>query len=103
MKMTGLRAMTVEAMEEAAQAGEAFRRALLVLGAALIVAAMMAASAMPAMAKVTSEKPCQNGGGPPAVSEGLGKNGSSSVFHGSDGACVAHFGKNTGKRTGGGC
>ncbi len=102
--MTGLRTMTVEAMEAATQAGGALvRRALLILAAALIVAAMMAASAMPATAKVFPDKPGQNGGGPPIASSGPAKNSSSAVNHDSDGACVTHSGKNAGKQTGGGC
>ena len=76
------------------------RRAILLLAVAALVAAMVAVSAMPAMAKVIPEKPGQNGGGPPGFSGGPGKNVSSEVVHEPDGACVVHFG---GRRTGGAC
>ena len=81
------------------------RRAILLLAVAAVMAAMMAVSAMPATAKVFSPTPPgQNGGGPPQITGGPSKNGSSTVDHGPEGSCVTHYGKNLSKPpTGGGC
>ena len=78
----------------------------MVLMVAALMAAMMAVSAMPAMAKNSYQLDQDSPPGPPAFSGGPGKNGSSEVFHDPEGSCVAHFGKdgrNKGKFTGGGC
>jgi hypothetical protein len=84
------------------EAGSALRRMILVLLVAALMAAAMAVSAMPAMAKA-SPNPSETGGGPPVFTGGLGlDNPSSEVFHGRGGACVQHFG-NSNKETGGSC
>ncbi len=83
------------------------RRLILVLLVAALMAVMMAASALPAMAKVSQEKPGQNGGGPPDRSGGLGLPNPSSIveheFGPSEQTCVKHFGKNFPKENGPGC
>jgi hypothetical protein len=85
--------------------GSALRRMILVLGAAVLMAAMMAVSAMPAMADVGPEKPGKNGGGPPSFT-GNNRDGNSGsiVLHDTPGTkpvCVAH--DNGREDTGGGC
>jgi Spy/CpxP family protein refolding chaperone len=89
--------------EEIVAGGSMLRRIVLALTVATLMAAMLAASAMPAMAKA-SPNPSETGGGPPLFTGGLElDNPSSEVFHGRGGACVKHFGKNAGKETGGSC
>jgi hypothetical protein len=83
--------------------GGALRSTILLLAVAALMVAVMAANAMPAMAKA-SPKPNETGGGPPLFTGGLElDNPSSEVFYGNGGACVKHFGKNAGKETGGRC
>ena len=82
--------------------GRALRRMILVLAVAALIAAVMAASAMPAMAKNSGpQKP-----GPPIFSGGPATNDSASVDHIGGGACVGHSGNaffKAGPSTGGGC
>jgi hypothetical protein len=81
----------------------AVRRMILLLAVAAVMAALMAVSAMPAMAKA-SPNPSQTGGGPPLFTGGLElDNPSSEVFHGRGGACVEHFGNSKKQETGGSC
>ncbi len=84
-------------------ASNALRRMILMFLVAALMAAMMAVSAMPAVAKNSFQDGLDSPPGPPNLSGGPTKNDSSIVGHFANGACVAHFGKNGGKRTGGGC
>jgi hypothetical protein len=85
--------------------GGALRRIILVLTVAALMAAVMVASTMPAMAKNSYQSGQDSPPGPPAFSFGPNKNGSSEVVHKAEGACVHHFGKNSGNKplTGGDC
>jgi Spy/CpxP family protein refolding chaperone len=74
--------------------GGTLRRMILLLMVAALMAAMVAVSAMPAMAKNTP------GTGPPLES---GNNKGSLVAHSPGGACVAHAKGHGGTDTGGGC
>jgi len=86
------------------EAGSAVRRILMLLAVAALMAAMVAVSAMPAMAKNSFQFGADSPPGPPNISAGPAKNGSSEVSHVGGGACVTHFGDNKfGEKTGGGC
>ena len=79
------------------------RKLALLLAVVALMAAMLAVSATPAMAKNFFQVGLDSPPGPPTLSGGPLKNDSSIVGHNPDGACVAHFGKNGGKQTGGAC
>ena len=98
-------AMTV-ATEERGGGTLLVKRMILVLLAAALTAAMMAVSAMPAMARNTIQDGFQDPPGPPLFSESTSfDNNGSSVKHGkAGGSCVNHF-NSAGftKSTGHGC
>jgi hypothetical protein len=83
-KMMGPQQQTTVAEQ---QAGGALRRIVMVVAVAALMALVMAASAMPAMAKNFK---LSDGGAPLFSGDTTGENGGANVIHSSKGSCVSH-------------